>query len=176
MAYSTLTTYASGNVPTAAQLNQASDNLRSLRLWKDYGVHLSLTDDVSIPNSTNTAITWDKVEHQTGDMWVASSPTRINVRVGGRHMFMFTCEWHGQNGGERTLWLEKNVGGVGTTYTLASQGSNAGAGAQNGMEIMELSPGDYVRCGVFHSFGSALNIRGNGKDRTNVFAFLMGVG
>lgn len=175
MAYSTLTTYASGNVPTAAQLNQARDNLLSLRRWNSYGVHLSLTDDVSIPNTTYTAISWDKVEHQTGDMFVIGTPQRITAKVAGRYGVLVGVEWHSDTGGERTMGVEKNGGG--TRFDLSSQGANtSGGGSQSGFEIVELAVNDYLRVMVYHAFGASLDIRGNGRDRTNVFMWLMGVG
>lgn len=172
MAYVALTPYSSGQVPTAAQLNQARDNLLSLRRFNSYGVHLYLDDNVDIPNTTYTAIDWDRVAHQTGDMFSLALPSRITAKVAGRYAVIPTVEWRSATGGERTMGLEKNGGG--TRFDLSSQGSNLGAGTQSGMEIVDLAVNDYIRVMVYHAQGSTIGVRGDGPDRTNVFMWLLG--
>jgi hypothetical protein len=170
MAYATISTYSSGSVPTAAQLNQMRDNFLSLKRWNSYGVHLRLNDDITISNATLTAITWDRVEHQTGDMWNAGvNPDRITAKVSGLYAVIAMVEWHTGAGGERTMGLEKNGS---TRFDLCSQTSGAGGGAEGGMELLHLAPNDYIRVMVYHAFGSSLDLRGSAKDRTNVFMWL----
>lgn len=175
MAYTILTPYTSGQVPFDSKLNQVRDNFNALRRFKGYGVQLGLADDVPIANSTYSAITWSTVFHQTGNMWVSGTATRIIARVSGRYTVVALAEWHDASGGERTLSVEKTLSGGGTVrYDFSSQGSNAGSGSQCGMDVISMAVNDYLRVMVFHSQGAPLDLRGNGMDRTNVFCYLQG--
>lgn len=171
MAYSTITTLGSGGVPTTAQLNQMRDNFLSLYRWNSYGVHLSLTDDVTIVNATYQVLTWNKLEHQTGNMWSSgTNPSRITCQISGLYCVMATVEWHPNAGGERTMGIRKSGS---TRFDLVSQTSGAGSGPECGLEVLHLAAADYIEIGVFHQFGANLDVRGAAKDRTNVLMFLM---
>lgn len=171
MAYSTISTFTAASVPTEAQLNQMRDNLLSLRRFNDYGVHLSLDDDMTIANSTVTPIVWTKTEHQTGNLWTSGLPTRITAQVAGRYLIVAMVEWRNTAGGIRWMGVKKN-GGV--TMDFSIQDANSGSGSQSGMDVIELAATNYLEVIVSHSQGSPLEVRGNGADRTNVFCYLVG--
>lgn len=174
MAYVGLTPYVSGNVPTAAQWIQFLDNLSSLRGFNSHFAQVEISEDFDIPNQTITTLTWDVVRKRRGStLFSTGQPTRFNAPVAGQYGFIFECEWHNATGGERTIALLHNV--PNTTYTLSSQGSAEGGGNQNGFQIISMAAGEWCTAYVYQAEGAPVKIRGAGRDRTSMTAWLMGV-
>lgn len=173
MVYSVIAPFASGDTNIAAKLNQFRDNLNSLRRFNDAGVLLSLADDMNVPNTTLTDITWDVVQHQTGaGVWSVAQPKRLVAPVAGKYAVLLNVEWRTSSSGERTIGVTLSAGSV--RIDLESQGSLLGGGNESGMDIIEMAANDYLVCNVYQASGGTIGIRGNGKDRSSVAFFLLG--
>lgn len=173
MAWSTITSFSSGDSNIAAKLNQFRDNLNSLRRFNDAGVVLSLDDDMNVADSTLTPIVWDVVQDQEGaTVWTVAQPTRLVAPVTGKYAVILNAEWRTSASGERTIAVIHS-GALGRV-DLESQGALLGGGNESGMDILLMTAGDYLVCSAYQSSGGTIGIKGGGRDRSTVAFWLLG--
>lgn len=175
MSYGVIAPFASGDINISAKLDQYRDNLNSLRYGNDQLVALYLSDDQSIPTSTNTFIDWDTViGTQVGSIWSGGNPSRLynNSGVDAVWTAVLNVEWLTSTTGERSTGFRRN--GDGMLFHLPSNGANQGGGNQSGMLEISVDDGDYIEAFVWHTNGSSISIHGKAKDRTSVWMAMTG--
>lgn len=173
MAFTAPSTWVSGATLTAAQLNQQlRDNLLSLRNANDQYVKLYLDNNPSIPNSTDTKISWTSIAFQVGTIWSAGNPTRLVAPVTGKYAVAINLEWRNNGTGLRSMNLVRNSPAM--QYDLQSNGSPEGK--NNGSAYIEilLNAAAYVEVQAFQATGAAHTLHGGTEDRTRVAMWLIG--
>lgn len=126
----------------------------------------------SIPNATDTVVTLDSEEADTGAIHsIASATSRFTVPVGGagRWAGLAYIPWASNAGGTyRYIWWKKN--GTRILGSLTSSPAEAGPGQdqQNALRPILLAEGDYLEAEVRQDTGGALNIGISGDQRVVV--------
>ena len=112
----------------------------------------------SIPNVTNTAISWDNVEINDSSIYAAGSPTRLTVPVGvTRVRLTLSVLWGLSNTGVRIIYIRANSS-TDIAYDFRLAASESGAMISR---IIPVSAGDYFEAIVNHNAGAVMNIGGN---------------
>jgi hypothetical protein len=116
--------------------------------------------DISIPNATNTAITFNSERWDNGAMHSTSSNTsRITIPSGGggKYLFIARCTFAANATGTRGLFLRLN----GSTLFGEDFETSASASAGTRLETQALynvAAGDYVEAIAYQDSGGALNV------------------
>jgi hypothetical protein len=173
MAWSTISNFSSGESNIVAKLNQYRDNAKSLRLFNDHGVILSLADDMSVNDSSLTNISWDVEQYQVGSIWTIGDPTKLYAPVTGKYTVMLNVEWRSSGSGVRSTGLTWSSGPL--NIDLVYQAAVSGGVNMSGMEHMLMTAGQSLTMYCFQTSGGTIGIRGNGPDRTTVAMWLMGI-
>lgn len=125
------------------------------------------TSDQSIPNSTETAVTFDTEVRDDGGMYDDGGvEDRLTVPAGGDGWYVITGwgSWNTSGTGERQLIIVcYTSAGAGKTAGSANQGEPSNPGAiwihQNVSMVQHLVAGDYIQLRAFQASGAALNLR-----------------
>lgn len=115
----------------------------------------------SIPNTTDTAITFSGTHHNQGAVWDVANPTRLTVPVGGAGIWLFVGNMTlaGSAGGSmRQLFIRGN-GSV--LLALQTANPNAVTGQVNLSLITSVLDTEYVELVVYQNSGGALNTSGS---------------
>lgn len=114
-----------------------------------------------IPNSTNTAITFDAEEFDTATMHsTVTNTSRITVPVDGIYMVGANVLWEGSATGARALFLV--VDGA-TTFQSANGPGAAGGQTQQVTTMVSLSASSYVEAFVVQFSGGDLDVTVGGS-------------
>lgn len=122
------------------------------------GCRLTNSGNISIPNNTFTALTFDNEIDDTGALHSTSSnPSRITFPVAGRYNFAASIRFQESASGYRLIGIYVN----GST-PIAADGRVPvpGAGIQTDMGVSgtkTFAAGDYIEVKLFQDSGSALN-------------------
>lgn len=113
----------------------------------------------SIPDATDTAITFDGVNSDAWVCWSAGNATRLTAPVTGRYMAVGTAHFAGNATGVRSIWVEK----TGTSTLARVQHITAGASLPTWLNISTppfdmIGGTDYVRLIVRQNSGGALDV------------------
>lgn len=132
----------------------------SLDVRTSIGARAFNSANISIPNNTNTALTFDSERFDTDTIHSTSSNTdRLTATTAGKYVISCTATWAANTTGQRRMYLELN-----NTTTIANVadkdvvGAGATADADELTTIYDLAATDYVRCFVHQNSGGALNI------------------
>lgn len=157
----------------------------------DHGVLAGLTDadhqsksvrvnkqaNQSIPDSTDTALTFSNEEFDVGGFAdLATNNTRLTVPSGlaGKYLISGYFAWASNTTGTRRAKLRVN----GTTFVAQNQiGTAGGFEFMNISAVVSLAAADYVEIIVFQNSGAALDILGSSTDpyQTHFAMALLGV-
>jgi hypothetical protein len=85
--YNTISTFTSGQILTAAQMNAIGTNVNNYRVPPSCEVRLS--GNVN-PYTTGAAISWAAQEHDTDDMWAIGDPTKVFTPTVGIYSVYFS--------------------------------------------------------------------------------------
>lgn len=176
MAYVSPRTWALGETPTAAQLNQEiRDNELSLRGINDAAVKVFRTASQSIATgATYVAITWQSSVWNVGAMWASgTNPTRITVPTTGIYQIAVNIPWANNGTGRRAIGWRAN--GPGTVFAFQLQEST-GVDTCNAAELISLQAGDYVEIMCFQTSGGALNVVGGSEQNASASLRLVASG
>ena len=111
----------------------------------------------TIPDATDTAISFDSASYNDWGAWVVGNAARITVPVTGRYMVIANATFAGNATGFRRIGVELN--GAGTIAQVHSHSNAAGTGTSLSVSgVATLSVGDYVRLIVRQNSGVALDI------------------
>lgn len=110
----------------------------------------------SIPDSTNTALSFDVEVYDVGGLWAAGSPTRFTAVEAGKYHFGGFLLWDAGVGGWQQIFVRKNgAGGPLSSFRLAAV---AGAGWEFIAVDTDLAAGDYLELMVYQDSGLAVNV------------------
>jgi hypothetical protein len=159
VAYTAPSTRASGYVVTATNWNSdVVDN--ALWLGRDMPhARVYNSANISVANSTNTALTFNSERYDTGATHSTSSNTsRLTVPSGGGGVYHIGgCAVFASNAtGVRALWIQVN----GATR-IAQVAVPASSATDQGMHVScdyLLAAGDYVELACIQTSGGALNV------------------
>lgn len=125
----------------------------------------------SIPNSTNTFVTFDGEQWDDNDLHdTVTNNSRITVKVPGRYLITANIYFTGNATGARQLKFKVN--GSAQIGAINEAPGNATDFLVAHAVIWELAVDDYVEVEVLQNSGGALNIVNFG-DNTNEFAVQM---
>lgn len=173
MAWTAPRTWTTEN-PAASLFNtHLRDNLLSLRNGNDHYVKLFLDNNQSIPNNTDTAITWTDEAFQVGTIWSAANPTRLTAPVTGKYLVMVNVEWRSNSANLRSVNITRSAGGAGQ-YDLKSQGASGSKSNISAQLVVSLTAAQFLTIRVFQSSGGALTVHGGTQDRTRVAMIFLG--
>jgi hypothetical protein len=151
-------TWGFNDVVTSAQFNeQIRDNLIALHdeilaLQDMPRVSVYSNAALSVPASTDTAVTFDSVlfDSSAGAMWDISDPTKLVAPDDGTYLFGGSFMW-AQNsvGWRRFFFRDSNIYTYSPEYRATNNASDATA--MNGTGLAALEAGDYVEMHVEHN-------------------------
>jgi hypothetical protein len=124
-------------------------------------VEVTLTADVALLSTTETAISWSSAPRNTFTMWSAGNPTRLTVPAGQGGLYLVGGGVCFQNNGTGGRTVHLRVNGAGNLFRA---GSTPGiATIHSEMSVcypMILAAGDYVEVMVWQNSGVTLNVLG----------------
>jgi len=110
----------------------------------------------SIPNNTETALSFTLATKNDGGVWSAGSPTRLTAPVGGWYLVVAHIYWDTNATGYRALRLRWN-GSI--TFGSTERAAHANARAYSVTSLLYLFVGDYAEAIVFQNSGGVRTIR-----------------
>lgn len=154
-ALSTIQTIATGQVFTAATLQQANDNDEFL--VDPPACSIKETTAQSLTNSTATALTSDEENFDNNAMHsTVSNTTRITCQTAGRYLCVASVAFAANATSNRQVEFYKNGAAVGGGALVASSGSTNSTGVVL-VQMLVLAAADYVECVATQRSGGALN-------------------
>lgn len=140
----------------------------------DSFIFLTRNANQTIPNNTDTVITWTTSQSLTGNglIWdSATNPSRITCVNGGNYIFSYTGSYLANVIGQRVFWISKNgvitgtASRLGLTVLINSGAVNYDISAS---PIISLKPGDYVELWTKQNSGGNLDALGNGLEEVQI--------
>jgi hypothetical protein len=155
MAYTTPKTWATGEVVTAANLNlHLRDNVSFLANPPACRVYNNAA--ISIPNATETLLTFNSERWDTASMHsTASLTSRITMPVAGLYLLTATFEFQSNATGIRYFYFRHN-GTLSIGYH--SKPSTQGARHFTVSTVYKFAAADWIEMLVFQDSGGALNV------------------
>ncbi len=124
----------------------------------DIGCRVYNNANISIPNATSTALTFNTERYDNGGLHSTVSNTgRITIVEGGRYLLGVTVSFASNGVGIRQLALRLNGAGP----SIAIQQFVASAATKHGLVVVtehDLIAGDYAEVFVHQASGGALNV------------------
>lgn len=167
----TMPTFTDGVTVHAVDLNKLPTGINNLNTVSTGAVaprayvplvRLRRVNSQSIPNSTNTPVSWDTIDVNNDNMFTLVSPTFITIQTAGSYALDVEWGWGTSSAGDRVMWGTKN--GTSTTANSVCTDEQHGAalitGRGNTMHIATVLPncvvGDTFYTIVFQNTGGAL--------------------
>lgn len=125
----------------------------------------------SIPNNTNTAVSFTAESFDTNNMWVIGAPTRITINTAGFYVFGINFDWSSATNQVREMFFRMN--GV-LELDRQSQFKNDAVITEQLYDMTYqwfFSVGDYIEAIAFQTSGAALNL---GNVRAQMWAMYLG--
>lgn len=123
------------------------------------GCLLRHSADQSIPNDTETALTWDTETYDSDAMHSGGNPTRITVPEAGKYAIGTWVDFQSAAGGERDLFFWVNGSAVGFSYGTDFALGNASSACFLRLNVdAVLAANDYVEIAVYQNSGGSLNL------------------
>lgn len=157
--YNTFTNVSTGDVLTATNFNNVLTNVGNYRVPPACAAYHNVAQ--SIPNATATAVLLNSEYYDTDDMHSTSTATsRITIATAGIYQLTANILFSNAGTGMRDLVFWKN----GATTYRGSSTLNITASfftSLNATTTMSLAASDYIEAYVYHTQGTALDIRGD---------------
>ncbi len=115
----------------------------------------------SIPNTANTALTWDIEDYDNDAMHTGSAPTRLTAVTAGKYAFTGLVYYAPGNGTRITTLFKNGVTEMDVPLDAAALNAAAGGPFSCGANIHwagQLIAGDYLELVAYQSSGAALNV------------------
>ncbi len=122
-----------------------------------YKVRIRKNADQSIPDVTNTFLTWETVIFDQWSMYDSGDNTKLTIPADGHYMILTSIVWNNSSSGARIVVLLKN----GTT-AIGSNTVPSISGFKEEMSAFAMdkfSKDDYLQVRVYHNHGSALSVK-----------------
>lgn len=174
MVWSTPRTWVDTPTPDVASkafLDAVSANFASLRNSHDQAVKLYLDNNQSVPNSTNTKVSWTTIDKQIGTIWSVANPTRLTAPVTAKYAVSVNLEWRNNAVGLRNCSIVRSSG---VQLDLQSHASPEGKANVSAYAEVQLTAGVYLEIQGFQATGGALTLHGGTVDRTRVAMWMIG--
>lgn len=122
----------------------------------------------SIPDVTDTAVSFDAASNNDWSAWVIGSATRITVPVTGRYMVVGNAQFAGNVTGFRRIFIESNATTVICgSRSLANLAATPAELSCSG--VVSLTVGDFIRLMVRQNSGAALDVPAFTSDLSLVY-------
>lgn len=162
MALSTPRTWVTGELVTAAMMNQdVRDNISFLANAPGCSVRHSTSQ--SVANATWQAIVFDTEDDDASGMHSTSSLTsRITIAAAGVYIFLASLEFVPNATGSRGIGFRLNGSGASPTHPYnmhVNNGAGLGTAAQSSLR-RKMAAGDYLEVLGWQNSGGALNVGG----------------
>ena len=175
MAFTTPATSTAGTVLTASFLNTYVRDNVAWMATDSPSCRAYNNANISIPDSTFTAVTLNSERFDNAALHSTSSNTsRLTVPTGGggKYVIGLGANWTASaSGALRTTRIEQNATTVLGTFT--SQPSASHGSDQSWSTIYALSDADYVEMYVFQNSGGALNLTSVANSSPEFWTFWM---
>ncbi len=113
--------------------------------------------NVSIPDSAETAVTWDTEDFDTdGSHSVSANTSRLTAPIAGTYIIMAKIGWAAHATGLRNVVIRYN--GATRIDDVVDNPPGASTFRQAIITSYHLAAGDYVECMAWQSSGGALNV------------------
>lgn len=163
------TPYASSNAGSAVNFGAGTKQVFATpgsRVFPEVGCSLYRTSVQSIPNSTETAISWDGETYDPFGMHEGvTNPSRMTVAVPGRYLVVVVAKFATNASGDRSLRLFKN--GAIVTY-VTDRANSAGSSYKSFTYVLELAASDYIEIYAHQTSGTALDLGGTSALESSV--------
>lgn len=166
MAWTTPTTWTSGQTVTAATLNtQLRDNLTFAATAK--AVSLGRTSTLSVPNASWTAVPWQVADFETVETWTSgSNPDRLKPQVAGYYLVTFKTWWTAAASGYYAAKVMLNGATNLHTDKRAAGGLTTPCWVHGLVHLNGTT--DYLTCHAYQTSGSALDLTITPGEETSV--------
>lgn len=156
--YNTIGTFTSGQVLTAAQMNEIGTNVNNYRVPPMCMARL--TNTPTLTTGTSTFITWNSESYDTDGMFSASSES-ITAQTNGIYLASASLTFASNATGARLISIMKNPTNTGdhTKGFVGSwgQAANGTETVLNASAPVSLVAGDVIKVVAFQSSGGNLN-------------------
>uniref|UniRef100_UPI003F4915F3 hypothetical protein n=1 Tax=Pseudonocardia sp. CA-138482 TaxID=3240023 RepID=UPI003F4915F3 len=160
------TTWHPSDVPQAFDFN---NQIRGTLLLRSHPPAVSVRNatNLTVPDSTQTLMTWDTNEFDSDTMHPPGSatPSRLTAQTIGRYRVMASVVWIKNDTKAHQIMIRKNSGGSATGGAAVGIGAKYGsdnvlfeqASSFASAEVI-LGQGDYVECFVYQASGSSSTV------------------
>lgn len=131
----------------------------------------------SVPNATNTLVSWDTIDINNDNMFTLVTPTQLTVQTAGSYALDVEWGWTANNSGlGRVIWGTKNgTNTIANSVCTDEQKAITGpTGRGNTMHIATVLPncvvGDTFFVLVYQDSGGALNSVSTGSTPASTFS------
>jgi hypothetical protein len=158
MAYATPRTWVSGDVLTAAQMNQdVRDNVSFLANPPACRVYNSAS--IVVANTTWTALTFDTERYDTAAMHsTASNTSRLTAPVAGLYLITGHIAWGNNAVGERLVAIRHNDATDIANVSLFGTAGSTSSLMKTVSTVWKMAASDYVELRVYQSAGGSLTV------------------
>lgn len=159
MAYTTPSTWVSGNVLTAAQLNeQVRDNIKFLH--GPPTAQIGRTAAFSVASGAWEEVQFDTEVWDTNTMWSSTANTKVFCRTAGKYLVTFTGALASSTAGtHRGIGIRFNSTSGDPQYGAPQSQEAANSFRWSGAvtQIVPMTTGQYIQGVFFHNTGAGLD-------------------
>lgn len=135
-------------------------------------VRLDKAASQSIPNTTDTLLTWPTATHDTDGMYSAAATNQITINTAGIYYVSANVTFFTNATGERIAWIQSSGG---TRFCMSRQmASTLGIHSVSISTCISLTATTILQVGVYQGSGGALNVLGTTTDPTSFTATRLG--
>jgi hypothetical protein len=158
--YNTISTFTSGQVLTAAQMNEIGTNVNNYRVPPMCRV--SLSGNQSIANTTLTDLSWATQDVDTDGMFAPTSTT-ITIQTAGLYLLNANVLWStASTVGQRHMVITRNAAANAETPAIAGSIAASVSAGVNGYfsasAMVSCAVNDTIKVNVYQNSGSPLNV------------------
>lgn len=125
---------------------------------RTFSPRASRSSTQTIPDATDTAISFDAVNSDSWGAWSAGEPTRVYARLTGRYMAVGQVHFAANGTGIRTAFIERTGTSTVGRVTIAPAGAGSPTWLNVTAHAFDMTAGtDYVRLMVRQNSGGALD-------------------
>jgi hypothetical protein len=147
------TSWADGNLVDASDMNDIGNNLDYL-YNRPVGARVYNSSNISVSDSSLTALTFDSERFDTDDMHdLVTNTGRLTFTTAGKYLVKGQVEWSGDSNGRRELTIRLNGATILAQTTIAPAGT-----ADMGQEvstIYDFAATDYVELLAYQDSGGS---------------------
>jgi hypothetical protein len=171
--YPDIGTFTSGQILTAASMNQVGTNLDNFRVPPMASVYKTAAQ--SVANNTGVIVSWNTEYVDTDEMWDSGTSSVITAKTAGVYLLTVSINMTSNTSGLRRLNIQKNI--TGTTYDTAKRvwewNDAPGAGGQwarTFSAFIDAAGNDTFAIGVVQNSTATLNVNPDATSIENTFS------